>query len=214
MTNTDSKPSKSLHRLLLIAGAISFVLTVVALVSLRGLLSPTASALAVYAELPDFHLTNRDGRAVSKADLEGKPFVADFIFTRCAGICPAMSAQMSRLAGELDPEVNLVSISVDPEHDTPEVLAEYAGRFDAPERWYFLTGERDAIHSLSREGFLLGLEVATPESPTAEVEPIVHSNRFVLVDRAGRIRGYYNAFDAEALDRLTDDAERVTREST
>lgn len=102
--------------------------------------------------------------------------------------------------------VNLMSVSVDPETDTPEVLQAYAERHDAGDNWYFLTGSREDIHRLVQEGFQLVLDDSAKREKSADIpegqEPIVHSNRFVLVDANGRIRGYYNAFDDAELARL------------
>jgi protein SCO1/2 len=110
---------------------------------------------------------------------------------------------MRKLQDRLPPEVRLVSFTVDPYNDTPEVLAAYARRYGAdPERWLFLTGEPEAIQQLSVSGFKLALD---PTSGS-EVEPITHSSRFVLIDRQGRIRGYYGMDEADALDRLVADA--------
>ena len=116
--------------------------------------------LPVYGELPAFSLVNRDGRTIRLEDLEGRPWVADFIFTRCPASCPMMSARMARLERSLPEDLDalLVSISVDPEHDTPEVLERYAEKHQAPERWLFLTGEREDVRKLSVEGFKLGIE--------------------------------------------------------
>jgi protein SCO1 len=160
----------------------------------------------VLGEVPEFVLTNRDGRPVRRADLQGAPWVADFIFTRCPASCPMMTARMARFERELprDLPVRLVSFSVDPEHDTPEVLERYARSFAAPDRWLFLTGTREQIRSLTVEGFKLGLEMEPPPGMNAP-EPILHSTRFVLVDGQGRIRGYYEAFDEESMKRLEAD---------
>lgn len=162
----------------------------------------------VLGEVPDFALINRDGQPVRRADLAGAPWIADFIFTRCGASCPMMSLRMARLERELprDLGVRFVSISVDPEHDTPQVLQEYAESFGAPGRWLFLTGDRRAIYSLSKDGFKLAVDDTTPVN---EDEPILHSTRFVLVDGEGRIRGYYEAFDEEALKKLTRDLEAL-----
>ena len=163
----------------------------------------------VLGEVPDFALVNRDGQPVRRADLAGAPWIADFIFTRCGASCPMMSLRMARLERELpaDLGVRFVSISVDPEHDTPEVLQEYAESFGAPGRWLFLTGDKPQIYRLSKEGFKLALDDAMPVSPD---EPILHSTRFVLVDGQGKIRGYYEAFDEEALKKLRADLEALT----
>lgn len=172
---------------------------------------PQALPLPVIAEVPDFSFTNRDGATVDRETLLGRPWVADFIFTRCAAVCPRMSQQMQRVVESLGEEtpVRFVSFSVDPEYDTPEVLADYAKRFQAPSHWYFLTGDRQQLHTLSKEGFLLSID----DDPAAGLpplnEPIIHSNRFVLVDAAGRIRSYYDAFDDVELERLLDDLDEL-----
>lgn len=167
----------------------------------------------VLGRVPAFELTNRDGRTVSLADLAGRPWVADFIFTRCPASCPVMSMRLATFNQELpdDLDLHLVSFSVDPEHDTPQVLQRYAESFDAPARWLFLTGTRDAIYSLSKQGFKLGLD-DSPQATAGGPEPILHSTRFTLVDGEGNIRGYYNAFDEEAVERLRKDLLSLIRE--
>lgn len=165
-----------------------------------------------FGQVPDFQLTNRDGKTIGLSDLAGKPWIADFIFTRCPASCPIMTTRMARLNEDLDRvDFRLVSISVDPEHDTPAVLQRYAESFQAPDRWLFVTGGRDAIHRLSKEGFKLGIDDNPPpplpgEQPT---EPILHSTRIVLVDGEGRIRGYYNAFSDEDLQKLKRDLRAI-----
>jgi protein SCO1/2 len=168
------------------------------------------SPLPVYGSVPDFELTERSGRAVRLADLKGRIWIADFIFTSCAGPCPMLSQQMSGFQASLAraPEIRLVSFSVDPERDTPAVLSEYAARYRAdPERWLFLTGDRKAVYGLIREGFRLTVE----QAPEDEGQ-VIHSLRFTLVDRAGRVRGYYNGDDPESLRRLLPDVDRLLRE--
>jgi len=167
----------------------------------------------VLGSVPEFTLVNRDGRTIRRADLAGSAWIADFIFTRCPASCPIMTARLARLNGELPrgSEVRLVSFSVDPEHDTPEVLERYAQSFKAPARWLFLTGDGPQIYRLSREGFKLGVD-ASPQGNGAETaEPILHSTRFVLVDGEGRIRGYYDAFDAESMKRLVRDLAAISQ---
>jgi protein SCO1/2 len=162
----------------------------------------------VLGEVPDFALINRDGQPVRRADLLGAPWIADFIFTRCGASCPMMSLRMARLEREMPRDLGMrfVSFSVDPEHDTPPVLQDYAESFGAPGRWLFLTGEKKAIHRLSKEGFKLAVDDTTPVN---EDEPILHSTRFVLVDAEGRIRGYYEAFDENAVKQLMRDVQAL-----
>lgn len=170
----------------------------------RGVRQARAAALPIVAAVPDFRLTDRDGRPFGRQELLGEPWVADFVFTRCPAFCPRMSEEMRRLQDDLSGRstTRLVSFSVDPEHDTPEVLAAYAERLGAGERWHFLTGERSAIHQLGRVGFKLAVEEAAADDPAG---PVLHSNRFVLVDADGRIRGYYDSFDAADTGRLRRD---------
>jgi protein SCO1 len=163
----------------------------------------------VLGQVPDFALANRDGRTVRLADLAGAPWIADFIFTRCATSCPMMSMRLARLNRELpaDLPVRLVSFSVDPGYDTPAVLERYAESFKAPARWLFLTGPRETMYRLSKEGFKLAVDAG---GGTAD-EPILHSTRFVLVDGQGRIRGYYEAFDEPTMKKLRRDLEGLAR---
>jgi cytochrome oxidase Cu insertion factor (SCO1/SenC/PrrC family) len=164
-------------------------------------------ALPVLATIPEFQLTEASGAEVKHSDLAGSPWVADLIFTSCAGICPRMSAEMARLAKDSRPDVRFVSISVDPEHDTPAALTEYAKRFNADRsRWLFLTGDRGDIWELARKGFLLAVEEG---NPAAGDDAVIHSSRFVLVDRQGRVRGTYDIEDREAMLRLRGDLARV-----
>jgi len=160
----------------------------------------------VIARVPDFRLTERDGSTVTRADLTGHPWVADFIFTRCVTSCPVITARMKELRRRLPPEVRSVSFSVDPEHDTPSVLSEYARKWQVEGReWLFLTGSRPEMWSLIRKGFLLPVE----DQPDVPEAPILHTNRFVLVDAEGGIRGTYEALDHDALDRLLDDLQAI-----
>jgi len=160
-------------------------------------------ALPVYGPAPEFSLVERSARTIQSSELAGKVWIADFIFTTCGGVCPLMTAEMRKLQQQLPPQIQLVSFSVDPAHDTPEVLRDYAARNGAdPNRWWFLTGDRNAIFAVSKSGFKLALD----DSMGTEQEPITHSTRFALVDRSGQIRGYYGIEDAGAMDRLAADA--------
>ena len=164
----------------------------------------------VLVELPDFFLVERSGRVVTKAELAGRPWVADFIFTRCGLSCPRMTLAMQRLQAVLPPEgVRLISVSVDPAYDRPEVLRTYADGYGIRgEDWWFLTGEPEAVMALCREGFKLS--VSGPGEEAADPrEPILHSTRFVLVDARARIRGYYDGAEAAVVDRLVRDVQAL-----
>jgi protein SCO1/2 len=167
-----------------------------------------AGRLAPIAQLPPFELVDQRGQAVSLATFGGRPFLVDFIFTRCGGQCPLLNQRMKKLAALLPSEeaVDLVSISVDPEFDTPEVLAAYVREQGINDpRWRVLTGEPAAVMRLVREGFLLALEAGQADPK----EPILHSTRFVLVDGEGRIRRYGDAFDDADLESLAKDARQL-----
>lgn len=205
----DTKSSRSglVRRVLLIVVALGIVALIV--FQNRGRQIPK---LPVYSTVPDFSLVTEDGRRVSSGDLKGSVFVADFIFTRCAGTCPVMSGQMRELQNAfLDlPDVRLVSITVDPEYDTQEVLQKFAKQYGAkPQKWMFLTGDKATIHHLAQKGFRLGVS----EEGGSAAEPIIHSTKFVLVDKQGRIRGYYDGTEEESVKRLIEDM-RLLREET
>jgi protein SCO1/2 len=162
-------------------------------------------------QVPAFALIDQEAQPISQERLAGSVWIADFIFTRCAGQCPLMSARMTALARVFAdaPAIRLVSFSVDPAYDTPEVLARYASHHaGASDRWQFVTGDPEAIRRVAREGFHLGVS----EEGIVE-EPITHSVRLVLIDRQARIRGYYDATDREAMRRLEPDARRLLRET-
>lgn len=145
--------------------------------------------------VPDFKLTERSGKPVSRDDLKGKVWVAAFVFTRCSGPCPQVTATMARLQKELDlansPDVRLVTFTVDPDKDTPNELKEYAARYQAdPERWLFLTGMPEAdLHRLLHDGFKVTAQRAANPKAGDEFD---HSSRLAVVDRQGNIRGYFD----------------------
>lgn len=171
--------------------------------------------LQLFGTVPDFTLTERSGRQAELSDLKGKVWVANFIYTNCPDTCPLQTAELRDLQREFEKENDLraVSITVDPKRDTPKVLAKYADRFHAhPERWLFLTGDKDAIYSLAQEGFRLGT-AEIPETKRHRPDAThAHSPRFVLVDREARIRGYYPATEPQALKRMRGDLQKLLRD--
>ena len=183
----------------------------------------TLEALGRYGEVPDFALTERSGRTVGRADLLGTVWVASFIYTRCAETCPLQSAQLARLQGEFAgaPDLRLVSMTVDPRHDTVAVLASYAEKYGAdPRGWLFLTGSQNVIYRLAKDGFHLGVVDSDDPAPGRTsrlfrlLSPapawathgskglIMHSSRLVLVDRGAQIRAYHLPDDEPSLGRL------------
>lgn len=167
-----------------------------------------AAPLPMMGQVSRFSLIEASGKPVQESDLKGQVWLAAFIFTRCAGQCPLMTHSMALLQKQLPvrEDLKLVSISVDPEHDTPEVLARYAASYEADRsHWLFLTGGKDAIRQLARTAFHLPVEDNAP----SEGEPILHSTKLVLVDRDGLIRGYYDTTDAPSLKQLVRDVRRL-----
>ncbi len=159
--------------------------------------------LKVLGEVPEFELVNQKGQKFTRTALDGHIWVADFIYTTCQGPCPRMSSHMRALQKATDAGIRLVSFTVDPEHDNPEALAAYAKRFSADEsRWSFLTGAKETLNTLDRDAFKLG-------TIGAEMD---HSTRFVLVDKKGRIRGYYGIAEGNPVDRIVKDAARLEKE--
>jgi protein SCO1/2 len=162
-----------------------------------------------YGRVPSFELVNQNGQSFGSAQLVGRIWIADFIYTSCPGPCPMISTRMSELQKPLEKtDVHLVSFSVDPEKDKPEVLRGYAEKLHAdPKRWDFLTGPKSAIYDLSHDGFKLAVSDGSDEAGIP-----VHSTRMALVDRHGQIRGYYEATEADAITRLLADTSHLLRE--
>jgi len=164
--------------------------------------------------LPEFSLEDHRGQAATRAGLAGRIWIADFIFTRCGAACPAMTARMARLRREVPDEVAFVSFTVDPAHDTPEVLAGYAANFKADARWLFVTGRQKDLYALSTDGFkLAAMEIPPSQQKPGESDgPFLHSSKFVLVDRLGEIRGYYDSTDEDEVAKLRADIGRLQDE--
>ncbi len=158
--------------------------------------------------LPVFELTDHRDQVFRSDSLLGKVWVVDFVFTTCPGLCPAMSMTMERLQRDLRErpywdDLRLVSISVDPEQDTPAALRDYAARYHADEQnWIFLTGERASIWDLVEKGFLLEVGDSPEFRETGVGNPIVHSPRFGLVDQHGKLQGYFNVLQASGYEAL------------
>ena len=159
-----------------------------------------ASKLPKFYTVPPFILTERSGKTVTNMDLDGKIWVADFIFTTCPGPCPLVTANMAKLQTSLahDPRVQLVTFTVDPQNDTQAVLAAYADKFGAdPNRWWFLTGPQKSVYDLIQDGFKLVVQ-DNHGQPLQDGEYVVtHSTQLVLIDGDGYVRAYSDGVGAD-----------------
>ncbi len=164
----------------------------------------SGTPLPIMSKLPDFHLIDQDGAPFSLKDLTETATLVDFVFTRCMGPCPMMALEMGKLQTKFadSPNIRFLSISVDPTNDSPKTLTEYGASIGAiPGKWNFATGDGDSIVALSEKGFKL----------PASTWPAEHSTRFVLVDKKGQIRGYYESTDPEWMKTLVKDIGRLLR---
>ena len=164
----------------------------------------------IYHTIADFQLVNQDSSLVTRETLRGKIYVADFFFTSCRTICPVMKTQMLRVykAIQDDPEVILVSHTIDPEYDTVGLLHDYAERLGVKSnKWHFLTGVKDSIYYLAQTSYF-----ATAMEAEDEPDGFIHSGAFLLIDKKGRIRGKYDGTKEEEVNKLLKDIEVLRKE--
>lgn len=187
------------QRGLLWAVLLLLVVIIVVFGGKNWLRSPDDADLPFLSDMPDFKLTDQNGRTLTNKSFLGRTWIADFFFTRCLGPCPVLSSTMSDLQDEIPSDVAFVSFSMDPGYDTPEVLMEYAKRHEADlDRWTFLTGDSETIYNIPRA---LGLAA---EEGAGDEGTIIHSSRYLLIDPDGKVRGWYTVVNA---DFETDEAE-------
>jgi protein SCO1/2 len=205
-------PTRSYWRGTLIVVFTVLASALVALAGARSGATPPRAAqdMGDQAErLGSFQLVERSGRMISETDLEDRVCIVSFIFTRCQLSCPRITSVMKSLQSRLEgSDVLLVSLSVDPEHDTPQVLDEYARRYEAdPQRWWFLTGSRPLIYNLIQRRFKLSVMENPAPDPEGKTEAIAHSERLALVDH-GRVVGLFDSNEPSALNALLTQARR------
>ncbi|PZV85288.1 protein SCO1/2 [Algoriphagus aquaeductus] len=150
--------------------------------------------------IPEFSFASQEGSRIGRKEMEGKITIVDFFFTSCPSICPVMSKEMERVNDMFrdEPKVQIFSISIDPEFDTPEILKQYADDHQAiPGKWHFLSGPKEETYRLARCGFVL-----PALDGNGVPDDFVHSDKFILVDEMGRIRGYYSGTNREDVDLL------------
>lgn len=174
-------------------GGLVLVMAIVGASFVRSELAAPSLQLPVIGQLPDFHLTNQDNAAVSLSDLRGKVWVADIIFTRCPGPCRTITGEFAAMEPSLPggDAVQLVTLTSDPDYDTPKMMKKFAAPFNAdPARWSFLTGDKQEIRSLAVNDF----KFVVVEKPAADRsvpdDLFIHSTWFALVDKQGCVRGW------------------------
>ncbi|GHB42895.1 SCO family protein [Mongoliitalea lutea] len=162
----------------------------------------------IYHKIADFSFINQEGQAISNSDVAGKVYVADFFFTTCPTICPTMKAQMLRVYEEFKdyPNFQILSHTIDPIHDTQEVLKEYAGRIgvENASTWHFLTGDQEKIFEIGQTSYL-----TTAMEDQNEPGGYLHSGAFILIDQQGRIRGLYDGTKEDQVNRLMKDIPKL-----
>ncbi len=163
----------------------------------------------LYHKVPDFRFTDQNGQAVTAATFEGKIYIADFFFTSCPTICPVMKKNLLKVYEiyKDSANVSILSHTIDPRHDSVEVLRDYAERLDArTPGWYFVTGDQDSIFSIARQYMVSALE--DKDAPGG----YAHSGALALMDKERRIRGYYDGTEEEATKRLIRDIRTLLNE--
>ncbi len=164
----------------------------------------------IYQNVPEFKLTNQDGKTLTDKDVMGKVYVADFFFTSCPTICPVMKKEMIRVYEKFkgNKDVMILSHTIDPDYDTKEVLKDYATRLGSDgKQWQFLTGKRSDIYRLAEQGYY-----ASVVKDAKEPGGYAHSGGFILVDRKLRVRGIYDGTNAADVDRLMEDLDILLEE--
>jgi protein SCO1 len=199
----------------LVSRPLFWVLTVTVLFALplgRSIFRHLPPPAPVLGSVPAFTMTDQQGRSFGSANLEGRVWVADFIFTSCQTMCPLLTEKMAQLvhrSRQLGPEVHFVSFSVDPERDTPGRLADYARRYHAdPRKWSFLTGTLASVQGAVVDGFKIGVD---RHKTADDFWDIVHGEHMVIVDRGLRIRGYFDSSEG-SLNQLLETLGQVTNE--
>jgi protein SCO1/2 len=183
----------------------AFLALVMAMPVLRSALPAPIPPPPMLGTVPDFRLVDQTGATFGPERLTGRVWIADFVFTRCPDVCPRMTERLAAVHRALAERADLVSVSVDPAYDTPERLAVFARAHGAESpRWHFLTGDSRYV----QEAVLRGFKIAFSRE-SDDIATLTHGVHVVLVDGRGRIRGYYDSNDADALERLVGDARRL-----
>jgi protein SCO1 len=165
----------------------------------------------VYHRIAPFKFVNQDSAVVTNETFKGKIYVTDFFFTTCRTICPIMKTQMHRVYDVVqnDPEVLILSHTIDPEYDTVGLLHDFAERLGVKSsKWHFVTGEKDSIYDIAQKSYF-----STAMEDKSEPDGFIHSGAFLLIDKEQRIRGKYDGTKEEDVNRLLVDIEKLKKEN-
>ena len=169
-----------------------------------------ANGDTLFYTIPEYSFINQKGETITNTTYKGKIHVTNFFFTSCPGICPIIMNQLTRVQEEHanTPDFMMLSHSLDPKNDSPDVLLNYGERLGVNfKMWNLVTGNPEDIHNMSRDGYKLAAAWDN-KAPGG----INHTERVTLVDKEGHIRGWYIGTDADDMDRLIDDIERLSKE--
>lgn len=159
----------------------------------------SAKGDTIYHAIPPFSFVNQEGKTITDRDFSNKIYVANFFYATCPRECPKMSDQLKRVqeAFSKDDGVMIISHTINPEHDSVQVLAEYARKYNAdPKKWWFVTGTKESINSIAQDGYIVS--AAQGKNP----EDFFHSQDLILIDKDKHIRGFYDGMDAPSVDTL------------
>ena len=215
-SSSNLKPPESRSRTLERSVWLGLAVVVAAIVGMFWRQTLAGPSLPVISVVPPFALTNQFEQTVSRDTLSNQIWIADIIFTRCPMQCLKMSNRMRQLQTELagDDTVRLVSLTADPEYDTPAVLKKYGEKFGArPDRWWFLTGPRKSINELASDGLKMSVQENPAESRAVPEDLFIHSTYFVLVDRQGRMRAVFDGDEEEWKSNLQKAVKKLLREA-
>jgi protein SCO1/2 len=209
-----NKPTRSIEWIVW-SGLALVIMTIFGAYIAGKLVDNRQPPLPVMGTVSDFTLTNQFGRVVTLSELRGQVWVADIIFTRCPGTCAIMTRGMSQLQSTLpsNEPVKFLSLTADPEYDTPKVLSDYAKEFGAmPERWQFLTGKQLDLYRLATKGLLLAVDEVKADERTSPNDLFLHSTHFVVVDKQGRVRAGFDGTEPSAQRQIVETIQTLLRE--
>lgn len=218
MTENSNKSGKTRSTAYIGISAVILIFGIWAVPKIVGTLSGPEMAYILNNDqerttVPDFSFTNQNGETITNKNYEGKVYVAEFFYSTCPSICPIMNRNMVKVQNEFygNPDFGIASITINPQEDTPQVLKEYADRYQVTNpNWHMLTGDKEAIYKLANEGF----HIYAGESLDSD-EAFEHSGLFALIDQDGHIRSrydengnaliYYDGLEAEGIQMLIED---------